>query len=313
MPLRLVFMGTPIFAVATLDAILRAGHNVLAVYSRPPRPAGRGMSEARSPVHQFAATADIPVLTSKNLNGEAEQKAFAAHEADAAIVVAYGLILPRAVLAAPRHGCFNLHASALPRWRGAAPIQRAIMAGDRETAVMVMRMQEGLDSGPICAAERVAIGPDTTAGELHDELAAAGAALMVRALADLERGEMNAKPQPADGVTYATKIGKAEAALDFSRPAQEVHNLIRGLSPAPGAWFEAASQSGAVERIKVLRSTLADGNGRPGELLDDRLTIACGKGAVRLINVQRAGKRPVGAEEFLRGFALPKGVRLPAY
>lgn len=310
MPLNLVFMGTPEFSVATLEAILRAGHRVVAVYSQPPRRAGRGMSETKSPVHRFAEQAGIPVHTPKSLKSDAEQQAFAALGAEAAVVVAYGLILPKAVLAAPRHGCFNVHASALPRWRGAAPIQRAIMAGDRETAVMVMRMEEGLDTGPICAVERVAIGRDTTAGELHDQLAAAGAALMVRALDDLERGKLAATAQPELGVTYAAKIDKAEARLDFSRPAGEVHNLIRGLSPFPGAWFEASPKDASSERIKVLRSTLAEGSGAPGDVLDDRLTIACGTGAVRLIEVQRAGKRAASSEEFLRGFALPKGVRL---
>ncbi len=311
MPLSLVFMGTPAFSVATLDAILRAGHKVVAVYSQPARRAGRGMAETKSPVHQFAEAAGIPVLTPKNLKGEAEQQAFAAHKADAAVVVAYGLLLPKAVLAAPRHGCFNVHASELPRWRGAAPIQRAIMAGDTETAVMVMRMEEGLDTGPVCASERIAIGPDTTAGELHDELAIAGAALMVRALAELESGTLTATPQPSEGGTYAAKIDKAEAKLDFARPAAEVQNHIRGLSPFPGAWFEAAPNGAAAERIKALRSTVAKGHGAPGEVLDDRLTIACGAGAIRLVEVQRAGKRPASAEEFLRGFALAKGTLLP--
>ena len=311
MPLSLVFMGTPAFSVATLEAILRAGHKVAAVYSQPPRRAGRGMAEAKSPVHQFAEAAGIPVLTPKDLKSEAEQKAFAAHGADAAVVVAYGLILPKAVLAAPPHGCFNVHASALPRWRGAAPIQRAIMAGDRETAVMVMHMEEGLDTGPVCAAKRVAIGADTTAGELLDEFSLAGAALMVQALGDLERGTLVAQPQPAEGVTYAAKIDKAEARLDFSKTAADVHNLIRGLSPFPGAWFEAAPAGGAPERIKALRSALAGARGAPGEVLDDMLTIACGTGAVRLTEVQRAGKRAATAEEFLRGFALPQGARLP--
>jgi methionyl-tRNA formyltransferase len=224
-------------------------------------------------------------------------------------VVAYGLILPRPILEAPRYGCLNLHASALPRWRGAAPIQRAIMAGDTETAVMVMRMDEGLDTGPICLAERVPIGPNTTAGELHDELARVGASLMVRALAALERGSLDATPQPEEGVTYAAKIDKAEARIDFSRPAREVHNLIRGLSPYPGAWFEAGPQ-GKHERIKVLRSELAEGSGPPGTVLDEHLTVACGEGAVRLTVLQRAGRKPMSAEEFLRGFDLPVGTRL---
>jgi len=310
MPLKIVFMGTPDFSVPTLEAIIAAGHQVAAVYSRAPRPAGRGMTDRKSPVHAFAEASAIPVRTPKSLKGEAEQAAFAALGADAAVVVAYGLILPRPVLDAPRLGCFNLHASRLPRWRGAAPIQRAIMAGDRETAVAIMRMEEGLDTGPVCAAEAVPIGPDTTAGELHDELARRGAALMVRALGDLETGRLIATPQPAEGVTYAAKIDKAEARIDFSRPASEVHNLIRGLSPFPGAWFEATPPGGDKERIKVLRSTVADARAEPGQVLDDALTIACGEGAVRLAEVQRAGKRAMTAAEFLRGFALPKGSRL---
>jgi methionyl-tRNA formyltransferase len=310
MPLKIVFMGTPDFSVPTLEAILAAGHRVLAVYSRAPRPAGRGMADKKSPVHVFAEANAIPVRTPASLRGEAEQAAFAALGADAAVVVAYGLILPQPVLDAPHLGCFNLHASRLPRWRGAAPIQRAIMAGDAETAAAIMRMEAGLDTGPVCAAEPVAIGSDTTAGELHDELARRGAVLMVRALGDLEHGRLGSTPQPADGITYAAKIDKAEARIDFTRTAHEVHNRIRGLSPFPGAWFEAAPPAGARERIKVLRSTVVDGRGAPGEMLDDALTIACGEGAVRLIQVQRAGKRAVTAAELLRGFALPKGSRL---
>jgi methionyl-tRNA formyltransferase len=309
MSLRLVFMGTPAFAVPTLAEILGAGHEVVAVYAQPPRPAGRGMEARKSPVHSFAAATGLPVLTPASLKGAAEQQAFAAHGADAAVVVAYGLILPPPVLSAPRHGCLNLHASALPRWRGAAPIQRALMAGDTETAVMVMRMDEGLDTGPVCLVERMAIGPDTTAGELHDELARRGASLIVRALAALERGSLVATPQPVEGVTYAAKIDKAEARIDFSRPAPAVHNLIRALSPFPGAWFETGPE-GRRERIKVLRSQRAEGQGRPGEILDDALTVACGEGAVRLIEVQRAGRKPTSAAELLRGFPLPKGTQL---
>jgi methionyl-tRNA formyltransferase len=310
MPLKIVFMGTPDFSVPTLAAIIAAGHQILAVYSQPPRPAGRGMADKKSPVHAFAEANVIPVRTPKSLKDATEQEAFAALGADAAVVVAYGLILPRPVLDAPRLGCFNLHASRLPRWRGAAPIQRAIMTGDTETAVAIMRMEEGLDTGPVFAAETVAIGPDTTAGELHDELARRGAPLMVRALSELEGGLLTATPQPAEGVTYAAKIDKSEAHIDFSRSARDVHNLIRGLSPFPGAWFEATPPSGARERIKVLRSTAVDGRGEPGQVLDDALAIACGEGAVRLVEVQRAGKRAMTAAEFLRGFALPKGSRL---
>lgn len=310
MPLRIVFMGTPDFSVPTLAEILGAGHEVVAVYSQPPRPAGRGMSEQKSPVHRFAESAGIPVHHPKSLKGEVEQEAFAALGVDAAVVIAYGLLLPSAVLNAPRLGCFNVHASALPRWRGAAPIQRAIMAGDSETAVDVMRMEEGLDTGPVCLAEPVAIGPDTTAGELHDVLAERGASLMVRALSALERGSLDCQPQAAEGVTYAAKIDKAEARIDFARPATEVHNLIRGLSPFPGAWFEVEPAAGKRERIKVLRSTIAEGAGAPGQILDDQLTVACGEGAVRLLDLQRAGKKPMSAEVLLRGFALPRGTKL---
>jgi methionyl-tRNA formyltransferase len=309
MTLRIVFMGTPDFSVPTLAEILGAGHEVVAAYTQPSRPAGRGMAERISPVARFAASAGIAVKSPKSLKSEAEQQAFAALNADAAVVVAYGLLLPRPVLVAPRLGCFNLHASALPRWRGAAPIQRAIMAGDAETAVMVMRMAEGLDTGPVCLAEPVVIGPDATAGELHDELARHGASLMVRALGALERGLLQCTPQPAQGATYATKIDKGEARIDFAKPALEVHNLVRGLSPFPGAWFEAGA-AGGHERIKVLRAAPADGGGRPGEVLDDALTVACGVGAVRLTELQRAGKKPMRAEDFLRGFPLPLGTLL---
>ena len=251
------------------------------------------------------------VLAPASLKTEVEARAFAAHRADVGIVVAYGLILPGPVLAAPREGCLNLHASALPRWRGAAPIQRAIMAGDVETAATVMRMEAGLDTGPICRMERVPIGPDATAGELHDILAERGAALMVRALGELEQGRLDCTPQPADGVTYAAKIDKAETRIDFARPAREVHNHVRGLSPAPGAWFEAAHE-GRGERVKLLRTQLvAHAPSAPaGSVLDDALTIACGEGAVRVLEVQRSGRKPMAAPEFLRGFPLGPGARL---
>jgi methionyl-tRNA formyltransferase len=309
MTLRIVFMGTPEFSVPTLAEILGAGHEVAAVYTQPPRPAGRGMAESKSAVHRFAESTAIPVRTPKSLKSEAEQRAFAALNADAAVVVAYGLLLPAPVLAAPRLGCFNLHASALPRWRGAAPIQRAIMAGDTETAATVMRMEQGLDTGPVCLAEPVAIPPDMTAAELHDVLARRGASLMVRALGALERGLLACAPQATSGVTYAAKIDKAEARIDFAKPAREVHNHIRGLSPYPGAWFETDTQ-GKRERIKVLRAHLAAGQGRPGTVLDDQLTVACGEGAVRLGELQRAGKRPMRAGELLLGFPLPPGTVL---
>lgn len=307
MPLDIVFMGTPEFAVPTLRAVLDAGHRVRAVYTQPPRPAGRGMDEMKSPVHRLADAEALPVRTPARLRTEEAGNGFRAHGADVAVVVAYGLILPPSILAAPRAGCLNLHASALPRWRGAAPIQRAIMAGDRETAVMVMRMEEGLDTGPVCLADRcIVIGPNETAGSLHDRLARHGAGLMDQALIGLEKGLLSFAPQAADGVTYAAKIGKAEARIDFSRPAREVHNLIRGLSPFPGAWFEAGPVERR-ERIKVLRSSLAEGTGTPGEVLSDDLVIACGEGAVRFVEVQRAGKKPVLATEFRRGFALARG------
>ncbi|MEE9590066.1 MAG: methionyl-tRNA formyltransferase [Hyphomicrobiaceae bacterium] len=304
--LKIVFMGTPEFAVPTLSEIVGVGHDVLAVYSQPPRPAGRSMDERKSPVQQFAEASGIEVVTPKSLKGGTEQETFAAYEADVAVVVAYGLLLPKAILDGPRQGCLNLHPSLLPRWRGAAPLQRTIMAGDGASAVMVMRMDEGMDTGPICLGERVAIGPDMTAGELHDVMARRGADLMVRALAALERGSLDCTAQTDVGVTYAKKIDKAEARIDWSKPAGDVNNHIRGLSPFPGAWFEVEG-AGKPERVKVLRSERAEGSGAPGEVLDEQLTVACGEGAVRLVKVQRAGKRPMSAEELLRGFDLPIG------
>jgi methionyl-tRNA formyltransferase len=309
MPMRVVFMGTPEFALPTLAELIAAGHDVVAAYTQPPRPAGRGMDEQRSPVHVYAESCGIPVFTPKSLKPEAEHEFFRGHGADVGVVVAYGLILPKPILEAPRAGCLNVHASALPRWRGAAPIQRAIMAGDTTTAVTVMRMEMGLDTGPICLAERVPIGPDTTAGELHDHLARLGASLMVRALAALERGSLAATPQASEGVTYAAKIDKAEGRIDFTKAAREVHNQIRALSPLPGAWIEVGPE-GRRERVKVLRSQLCPGSGPPCAVLDETLTIACGEGAVRLVEVQRAGKKPMPVAEFLRGFRLPPGTRL---
>jgi len=305
MPLRIVFMGTPSFAVPTLTEILGQGHEVVAVYTQPPRAAGRGMALRQSPVQEAAERFGLPVFSPTSLKSAEEQERFASFEADVAVVVAYGLLLPPAILAAPEHGCLNLHASLLPRWRGAAPIARAIMAGDSETGVMVMQMEADLDTGPVVMSERVPIGPDQTAGELTERLSRLGADLMVRALAALSRGALDARPQPKEGATYAKKIEKSETRIDWSRSAAEIHNHIRGLSPDPGAWFELDTGKGP-ERIKVLRSALADGEGKPGTVLDDRLTIACGSGAVRLIEVQRAGKQPAKAEEFLRGLrALP--------
>jgi methionyl-tRNA formyltransferase len=264
-------------------------------------------------VHAFANEAGLPVVTTPTLKDPHVQRGFAVHEADVAVVVAYGLILPRAILDAPRLGCLNLHASLLPRWRGAAPIQRAIMAGDTETGVMVMRIAEELDTGPVCLSESMKIGADDTAGELHDTLARVGADLMVRALAPLERGSLECTEQLGKGVTYASKIEKSETHIDWTRPASDVHNHIRGLSPFPGAWFEFEVQ-GRLERVKVLRSTLGAGEGAgdgvPGEALDDALTIACGSGALRLTHLQRAGKKPMSGEEFLRGKSIAKGATL---
>jgi methionyl-tRNA formyltransferase len=295
--LRLVFMGTPDFAVPTLLEIAGGGHEVVAVYTRAPRPAGRGMVLQDSPVAREAARFGIPIFTPKTLKGDAPAGEIGAHGADAAVVVAYGLILPRPILEAFPLGCFNLHASLLPRWRGAAPIQRAVMAGDKETGVMVMKMEESLDTGPIAMAERLPIGPDATAGELHDKLARLGADLMVRALAALERNALQFTPQASAGVSYANKIEKNETRIDWSKPWQLVHDHCRGLSPFPGAWFELPGTG----RIKVLRTTKGAGQGRPGQVLDDHLTIACGEGAVRLVELQRAGRQPMRAEEFLRG------------
>lgn len=304
-------MGTPEFAKTTLAELIGAGHEIAAVYSQPPRPAGRGMAEQPSPVHAFAEQQGLELRHPKSLKSDDELAGFRALNADVAVVVAYGLLLPRAVLEAPREGCFNVHGSELPRWRGAAPLQRAIMAGDAHTAVMVMRMEEGLDTGPVCLAERIEIGPEMTAGELHDVMAGIGAGLMVRALAALERGSLVATPQRKEGVTYASKIEKAEARIDFTRPAREVHNKIRGLSPFPGAWFEIESGR-KHERVKALKSRLVDGSGAPGEILtaDETLQIACGEQAVELSTVQRAGKKACGAAEFLRGCKITAGTRL---
>jgi len=310
MSLRVIFMGTPDFSVPTLRAIAEAGHEIVAVYTQPPRPAGRrGMELTPSPVEQEAHRLGIEVRTPASLKGEAEQTAFAALKADVAVVVAYGLLLPKAILEAPRLGCLNGHASLLPRWRGAAPIQRAIMTGDAKTGIMVMRMEEGLDTGPVGKTARVSISPDMTAGDLHDELSAIGARLMVDALSDLQQRSLEFVDQSIEGVTYARKIDKFETRINWARPADEVHNHIRGLSPFPGAWCE-IDISGKPERLKVLRSALAPGNGAPGEILDEELTVACEIGAVRLVEVQKAGSRPVAAREFLRGARIEKGKKL---
>jgi methionyl-tRNA formyltransferase len=309
MPLRLIFMGTPDFAVPTLIELVGAGHEVAAVYTRAPKPAGRGMELQDTPVAREAKRLGLRVLTPKTLRTEEAQAEFAAFGADVAVVVAYGLILPKPVLDAVPYGCFNLHASLLPRWRGAAPINRAVMAGDAESGVTVMKMDEGLDTGGMAMLERVAIGPDMTAGDLHDRLAAIGGDLMHRALGALERGSLQVVPQPDSGVTYAEKISKTETRIDWANPAAAVHNHIRGLSPFPGAWFEMPGEKGPV-RIKVLRSTLADGSGAPGTALDDTLTIACGEGAIRIVELQRAGGKPMKAHEFLRGTPVSRGTRL---
>lgn len=306
MTLRVIFMGTPDFAVPTLIEIVGAGYDVAAIYTRIPRPAGRGMDLQDTPVAREAKRFGIPVLTPKTLRSEEAQAEFLSHRADVAVVVAYGLILPRAVLEAVPLGCFNLHASLLPRWRGAAPINRAVMAGDAESGVMVMSMEEGLDTGPVAMAERVPIGPDMTAGELHDKLAPLGADLMLRALGALERDMLSLTPQSETGITYADKIQKAETRIDWKKPWQDVHNHIRGLSPFPGAWFE-LGEGNSVVRVKVLRTTKGEGSGSPGTLLDDRLTVACGNGSIRILELQRAGKQPMKAEEFLRGTPLRAG------
>jgi methionyl-tRNA formyltransferase len=305
MPLRIVFMGTPEFAVPTLVEIVGRGHEVVAVYTRAPKPGGRrGLDPVPSPVEREARRFGLPLFTPATLRTAEPVSAARAHAADAAIVVAYGLILPKAILEAFPLGAFNLHASLLPRWRGAAPINRAIMAGDSETGVMVMKMEEGLDSGPIAMAERVPIPFDATAGDLHDQLARLGADLVVRALAALERGSLTLTSQPEVGVTYAHKIANDETRIAWERPWQEVHNHIRGLSPVPGAWSEIGS-----ERVKVLRTTRSDRNGVPGTVLDDELTVACGEGAVRIVELQRAGRQPMKAHEFLRGMPVAAGTR----
>ncbi len=311
MSLRVIFMGTPDFSVPTLMEIVGQGHDVVACYSQPPRPAGRGMDLKKSPVHEAAESFGIPVFTPQSLKGAEEQEAFAALNADVAVVVAYGLLLPKPILEAPEYGCLNLHASMLPRWRGAAPINRAIMAGDTETAVQVMRMEEGLDTGAVCMSETVAIGENMTAGDLHDKLSSLGGDLMVRALAALSRGALGDQTQAEEGVTYAAKLSKQETRIDWSKPAAEVHNHIRGLSPFPGAWCE-MPLGGKMERVKVLRSTLGEGSGTPGSAHTggDVPVISCGTGAVRLEQVQRAGKKPMSGAEFLRGASLSDGTVL---
>jgi methionyl-tRNA formyltransferase len=309
MPLRLIFMGTPDFAVPTLVEIVGRGHDVVAVYTRAAKPAGRGMEPKPTPVEREARRLGLSVHTPTTLRTPEALAAFKAHGADAAVVVAYGLILPKLILEAVPLGCFNVHASLLPRWRGAAPINRAVMAGDRETGVMVMRMEEGLDTGPIAMAERLPIAPDMTAGQIHDPLSRLGADLIVRALAALERSSLTLTPQSTDGVTYAAKLTNEETRIDWSRPARVVHDHIRGLSPFPGAWCELV-MDGKPTRLKVLRTTLAAGSASPGTLVDEALTVACGEGAVRILELQRAGRQAMRSEDFLRGQSLPRGTRL---
>jgi len=298
--MRIVFMGTPDFSVPVLEALVEAGHEIAAVYCQPPRPAGRGKKDRPTPVQARAEALGLPVRHPVSLKGAAEQAEFASLNADIAVVVAYGLILPQAVLDAPEHGCLNIHASLLPRWRGAAPIHRAIMARDSETGICIMQMEAGLDTGPVLLRQATPIGEAETTGDLHDRLSAMGAALIIDALARL--GDLTPDPQPDDGVTYAAKIDKSEARLDWAWTSAEVDAHIRGLSPFPGAWAELDG-----ERVKFLKSRLSSGCGAPGRALDDALTIACGKGAVQLLRLQRAGRGAQDAQEFLRGTPVPKG------
>lgn len=304
MTLRLAFMGTPDFSVPALQALHAAGHEIAAVYSQPPRRAGRGQKQRPSPIHAAAEKLGLEVRTPESLKTPEALEAFAALNLDAAAVVAYGLILPKAILEAPKRGCFNIHASLLPRWRGAAPIQRAILAGDRESGVSIMQMDEGLDTGPICLRRPLPIADTMTASDLHDGLAALGAEMIVEALAALEAGELACAPQPAEGVTYAAKLTREEGRLDWSQPAAALARKVRAFTPWPGAWFEVKG-----ERIKVLEAEAAEGGGAPGTRIGPEFTVACGVGALRLLRVQRQGKAAVAASDFLRGFAVPE--RLP--
>ncbi|OWV79027.1 methionyl-tRNA formyltransferase [Rhizobium sp. R634] len=310
MSLRIIFMGTPEFSVPTLRLLVDAGHKIVAVYTQPPRPGGRrGLDLQKSPVHQAAELLGLPVFTPVNFKDPDERERFAAFNADVGVVVAYGLLLPEAILNGTRDGCYNGHASLLPRWRGAAPIQRAIMAGDEKTGMMVMKMDKGLDTGAVALTREVEIGPNMTAGELHDRLMQVGAKAMAEAMVKLEMNDLPLTPQPAEGVLYAAKIDKAETRIDFARDAKDVHNHIRGLAPFPGAWFE-LEVGGKPERVKVLGSELGEGEGAAGELLTDDLLIACASGAVRLTRLQKAGGRPLAAADFLRGTPLAAGTRL---
>jgi methionyl-tRNA formyltransferase len=306
MPLRLIFMGTPDFSVPTLLELVAHGHEIVAVYTRAPKPGGRrGLQLQPTPVEEAARKLGVPVLTPKTLKTQEALDEFSAFDADAAVVVAYGMILPQAILDAPKLGCYNLHASLLPRWRGAAPINRAVMAGDAESGVMVMKMDVGLDTGDVAMAERLAITDNMTAADLHDRLSRLGADLMVRAMAALDRGGLQLKKQSEDGVTYAAKIDKAEARIDWSKPAHAVLRHIHGLSPFPGAWAELENA-----RVKILRCELAKGSGAPGDVLDEQLTIACGEGAIRILELQREGKARMQATDFLRGVKVEPPMRL---
>jgi methionyl-tRNA formyltransferase len=296
--MRVVFMGTPAFSVPVLDALVQAGHEIAAVYCQPPRPAGRGKKPRPSPVQKRAETLGLPVRCPVSLKGADTQAEFADLGAEVAVVVAYGLILPAAILSAPARGCLNIHASLLPRWRGAAPIQRAIMAGDEKTGVCIMQMDAGLDTGPVLLRRELPIGPEDTSADLHDRLAVVGAKAIVEALAHLD--ELRPVPQPESAVTYAAKIDKAEARIDWSKPAHEVDRHIRGLSPFPGAWCDIAG-----ERVKLLRSRVATGQGTPGQVLHG-FVVACGTGAVEITQAQRPGKRPIAADDLLRGWDLPE-------
>ncbi|RUM27493.1 methionyl-tRNA formyltransferase [Rhizobium vallis] len=310
MSLRIIFMGTPEFSVPTLRLLVDAGHEIVAVYTQPPRPGGRrGLDLQKSPVHQAAELLGLPVFTPVNFKDPEERERFRAFNADVGVVVAYGLLLPEAILNGTRDGCYNGHASLLPRWRGAAPIQRAIMAGDEKTGMMVMKMDKGLDTGAVALTREVEIGPNMTAGELHDRLMLTGAKAMAEAMVKLEMDDLPLTPQPEEGVLYAAKIDKAETRIDFARDARDVHNHIRGLAPFPGAWFE-LEIGGKPERVKVLGSELAEGQGAVGELLTDDLVIACGSGAVRLTRLQKAGGKPLAAADFLRGTPLGARTRL---
>ncbi|TCU18051.1 methionyl-tRNA formyltransferase [Rhizobium sullae] len=310
MSLRIIFMGTPEFSVLTLRKLVDAGHQIVAVYTQPPRPGGRrGLDLQKSPVHQAAELLGLPVFTPVNFKEPEERERFRALNADVAVVVAYGLLLPEAILNGTRNGCYNGHASLLPRWRGAAPIQRSIMAGDEKTGMMVMKMDKGLDTGPVALTREVEIGPNMTAGELHDKLMYVGAKAIAEAMVKLEMGDLPLTPQPEEGVLYAAKIDKGETRIDFGRDAKDVHNHIRGLSPFPGAWFEIGI-GGKPERVKVLGSMPAEGQGNPGVVLADDLVVACGSGAVRLTKLQKAGGKPLAAADFLRGTPLAVGTRL---